>query len=503
MNPNTNTQRHILILGGGTAGWMAANLMAVKWRDYPNIKISLMESPQIGIIGVGEGSTPQLRAFFNSIDVEESQWMKRCNATYKVGITFANWSTKPGFTSYFHPFYSQVDSYVASTFKQNTYFRRKGANVEALPDHYFLGTYIAQQALSPKADHNFPFDVHYGYHFDSHLLGEFLKELAISRGVNYIEGKVNHVELANNGDIHSLLTEEGQQIQADFFVDSSGFRSVLLQQALKVPFKKFNENLFNDSAVVLPTEKHKQLQTQTVSTALKYGWTWDIPLTNRTGNGYVYDSNFCSAQQAEQELREKLNLVESDVEARHLKMKVGRVEKHWSRNCVAIGLAQGFIEPLEATALDIVQDTVLNFMAAYQSGNFTDKNRDMFNERVNKRFEGVRDYIVAHYAMNSRDDTEYWIANREHKNWSNALSTAVQCWNSCGDMQKALEDQAISDYFPEISWYCLMAGYGCFPDKVITRHDLPAQKYSFSQVKEFMNSCAINHKSHLDELANI
>ena len=192
---------------------------------------------------------------------------------------------------------------------------------------------------------------------------EYLKGLATSRGVKHIQARVNEVrQAAGRRYQRACRPRPGIRIEADFFVDCSGFRGALIQGVLGVPFRPFAENLFNDSAVVLPTEQEENIGSQTISTALKYGWVWEIPLTHRIGNGYVYSSDFCSPDDAETELRGVLGLLDSDVEARHLKMKVGRVESHWHRNCLAVGLSQGFIEPLEATALNLVCNTVHSFM---------------------------------------------------------------------------------------------------------------------------------------------
>jgi hypothetical protein len=336
-----NIKRNIVILGGGTAGWMAANLMAAKWSER-GFSISLIESPDIGIIGVGEGSTPQLKGFMDSIGVQESDWMPACNATFKAGISFRGWSTKPGFQSYFHPFPAQPDDYTAPAFFYNSFMRRKGIDVEGHPDRFFLAACLSRQKLAPIAAENFPFEINYAYHFDSGMLGQYLAKVATARGVRHVQAKVTDAKVNADGDIEALRTDSGELIAADIFVDSSGFRALLIQQTLQVPFLSFGNNLFNDAAVVLPTPPKKDTESQTISTAMKNGWAWEIPLTHRIGNGYVYSSGFCSADEAETEFRQHLDMLDSPVEARHLKMRVGRVAEHWAKNCLAIGLSQGF-----------------------------------------------------------------------------------------------------------------------------------------------------------------
>jgi len=496
--PNKNMK--IIILGGGTAGWMAANLMAKRWQDKP-IEIILIESADIGIVGVGEGSTPQLKLFFDYLDIAESEWMPCCNATYKNGISFKNWSTKPGFGEYFHPFPSAIDNHSAQGFLINCHLRRQGMDVESHPDRFFLAAQLAKKKLGPKANYNFPFEVSYGYHFDAGLLGKFLKDKALLLGVKHICCTINETRLKETGDIESLVSEDGTLLQADFFIDCSGFRSVLMQQKLEVPFISFGDNLFNNAAVTLATPVSSPLNSKTISTALQNGWAWDIPLTNRTGNGYVYSNLFCSADDAETELREKLGLLDADVEARHLNMKVGRIEKHWHKNCLALGLSQGFIEPLEATALHLVQDSIQNFITLFERGGFSNEHQQQFNQLVNDRFEGIHDYIVAHYRVNSRDDSEYWIANGENSNISQNLVDILNCWIKGGDLNKEIERLQMAKYYPVISWYCLLAGYGVFPEQSNLKPlDTQSQKVDLNKIDEFIKRCSLNFKPQSENL---
>ncbi len=493
--------KSIVIVGGGTAGWMAANLMAKKWCDN-NVEITLIESPDIGIIGVGEGSTPQLKAFFNKMDIAEYEWMPKCNATYKLGITFKDWSTKSGFEQYFHPFDSELDVHTRKKFILNCYGRRLGDNVQTLPNDFFISSYLAEQQLGPHANENFPFPVSYGYHFDSNLLGGFLRDKAISLGVKHIKGNVTDVALHLDGSIDKLSVDSIGWLSAGFFIDSTGFRSILLQQKLKVPFVSFKSNLFNDSAVILPSSSTDKLNSQTISTALKHGWAWDIPLTNRTGNGYVYSSDFCTAEEAEIELREKLNLLDSDVESRHLKMKVGRVEKHWVKNCLAVGLSQGFIEPLEATALHLVQETIENFILAWERGNFSNTNADIFNDNINQKFENVRDYIVCHYKLNSREDSEYWLQNAKNTQLSSSLADTINVWLNRGDLAQYFEEQNHSSAYNIISWHCIFSGYGIFPElnKAIKQN---TKSFNMDDVHQFLSLCSLNFLDHKQQLQNL
>jgi len=488
------TPKKIVILGGGTAGWMAANLCARHWTRE-QATISLVESPDIGIIGVGEGSTPTLKRFFQVMAIADSDWMPRCNATYKVNIRFTGWSPASGRDSYSHPFISQLDTFTEKPFILNCLNRRHGLDVNTRPEDFFINGVLAQQGKGPLTPPNFPFRMEYGYHFDSGLLGQYLSGLAVTQGVDHVRARIVGTEQHGNGDIAALVTDQGQRIDADFFVDCSGFASVLMQRALGVKFRSFKNNLFNDAAVVMPTPIGDQIPTETLSTALSNGWCWKIPLTNRFGNGYVYSSDFISADAAETELRSFLGTLESGQEARHLKMKVGQVEKHWHRNCLALGLSQGFIEPLEATALHLVQICIEMFIEKYQQGNIGPALRDEFNSKITERFERVRDYIVAHYKLNTRQDSDYWNANRDNMELSASLRHILDVWYRRGDLSREIERQKLESHFGTLSWHCLLAGYGAFPP-FAGEQPTNVDFYRDREVEKFLTGCALNFAGH-------
>lgn len=495
--------KSVVILGGGTAGWISANLLATHWGDR-GIDITLVESPDIGIIGVGEGSTPPLKTFMEVIGTQESDWMARCHATYKVGITFRHWSTKPGFDEYFHPFLCQPDEFLVPAFFHNSFLRRQGVDLDGHPSQFFMAWELAKQRLAPVAPPNFPFEMNYGYHFNSGLLGQFLHEWAAKKGVKYRQATVTDVVLDESGYIDYLKTDSEDTIKADFYVDSTGFRSQLLQQALGVPFESCDEVLFNDSAVVFPTDPDENPQPQTISTALKYGWAWKIPLTSRFGNGYVYSSKYVDDDDAEAEFRQHLGLGDADVESRRLKFKVGRVREHWVKNCLAVGLSQGFIEPLEATALDMVQETVVRFIEAANNGEMTDRFRGEFNDRISNRFDAVRDYIVCHYRINTRSDTDYWRDNGTNEKISRSLREILQSWISGKNITDELERQRLDAYFPNVSWNCLLAGKGIYPtqEQVRPGNEL-AHKYDLQKLARYREGCAMNFPSHKTQLQSL
>lgn len=488
----------IVILGGGTAGWMSACLLA---RAWPDATVTLVEAPNIPIIGVGEGSTPQLRAFFDRLGIDEAEWMPACHATYKAGIEFRGWSDHPGHEHYFHPFAGPTDLHTEPAFHHSTLARRLGADVEAHPDRFFLAARLARPGLSPLAPESFPFGPSYGYHFDAHLVGAFLSNWATARGVLHIKRRVANVRIGENGDIAELALEGGDTLPGDLFVDASGFGGVLLQRALGVAFLSFADNLFCDRAVVVPTPADPAgPDVHTTATALSHGWAWRIPLTSRTGNGYVYASDYTTPDQAETELRTHLGLAD-DAPVRHLSMRVGRVERSWAGNCLAVGLAQGFIEPLEATALHLVQATVEGFIDAYEAGGHTPAGRDGFNTRIARRYEGIRDYIVAHYRLNQRRDTGFWRDNAAHDRLSDELKSVMTAWFTGRNLPAEVQRLGIAGYYAPLSWACLLAGYGVFPDAARLRS--ASSPVDLSAIDRLLDRCLLNFRPHAAALADL
>lgn len=453
--------KSILIVGGGTAGWMAANLLLHYW---PNTQVSLVESHDVGIIGVGEGSTPYLKSFFSTLGIRDDEWMPKCNATYKAGIRFPNWSEVKDYESYFHPFYSQLDIKTGDEFFRQCKLKQSGRANAVHPDDYFVAEKISSLGLAPVPSSPLPFDVDYGYHFDSSLLGAYLRERAQGLGLKHIIANVQSVSTDTDGCISSV-DADGEILRADFFIDCSGFAGVLIEKALGASFLSYEDALLNDAAVTIATPRDHDalLFSETTSTALAHGWVWRIPLTARVGNGYVYSRKFISQAQAEAELREHLG-VGDEVPCRHLAMRVGRREQHWLKNCVAVGLSQGFIEPLEATALMLTQYTIERFIQRY-----CDKSEEMqaaqnaFNQDINGMMEGVKDYVQCHYLLNSKSSSDYWVAARNTQP-SDRLAAILNAWQEhrLDDQLQLLHGQLA---YLRPSWYVMLCGMGCFNEK--------------------------------------
>ena len=482
----------ILIVGGGTAGWMTALHMQDAWGDR-GVDIGLIESPLIGTVGVGEGTTPRLREFYERLNIPESEWMPPCNATYKCGISFPEWSTVEGYESYFHPFFSNDDKQYVQYFWDNCRMRRDGYDIPAHPDDFFLTTALARQQRSPIPKHKPATDSAYGYHFDATLMGEFLKGKATQRGVTLIQDTITDVKINEGGDISHVETEDHGKIKADLFVDCSGFKGMLIRQAMGEELKSTKAYMFNDSAIAIPTpiKNHGEIMSETISIAMKYGWVWHIPLSNRMGNGYVYSSDYISKEEVETEFREYLGKDAEGIEALHLHWSPGRLENHWKNNCVAIGLSQGFLEPLEALMINVIQASIEGFTAFFERGEFTDRYREDFNSQMNQFIDVIRDYLQMHYKLNSRDDTAYWRDNRDNPNMSAQLARVLNTWDRNESMDHVLPENIKQPLYPPLSWYCMLAGMGRFPEpckgplRLPARHQRRARDSSEEQAKSF------------------
>ncbi|WP_218354662.1 tryptophan halogenase family protein [Alteromonas lipotrueiana] len=487
-----NSEHRIIIAGGGTAGWMTAALTAHRFKHFP-VSITLVESSQIATIGVGEGSTPSLKQFFTELGISDETWMPECSATYKVGIQFCDWSPASGVPQYRHPFISQLDTFSQRPFEVNCQTRRLGLDVTTLPDKFLFNGYLAKAQCLPVTPPNFPFRMEYGYHFDSARLGQFLKKHAQSLGVQHVDAKIAGVDTHPDGSLSSLIDTNSNHYNGDLFIDCTGFRSLLLQQTLNVPFTSFADNLFNNKAMVLATEPTSPLPVETKATALSNGWAWQIPLQTRTGNGYVYSDAYQSQDSAEQEFRRYLGVSDA-AQIEHLSMQVGQVEQHWVKNCVALGLSQGFIEPLEATALHLVYQSARLLCEQYQKSGFNAQQSGTYNQQVSTQFDNVRDYIVAHYKLNTRNDTAYWQHNRNNGKLSDSLMQILDTWYRGEDLAAHLTKKAHLTHFNSISWHCLLAGYGTFP-ALATQQPGQGDLFKEHQLQQFFEGCLLNFKA--------
>ncbi len=408
-----NRVNKILIVGGGSSGWMSAAYLLKALHG--KAEITLVESARIGTIGVGESTIPTIRpVLFDFLEIPESEWMPACNATFKQGIKFVNWQHSPeknGENCFYHVF---GESKEHNNVPLTHYWIKK--KLEGFQGDFSSTCYpspaLMEQGLSPKyLDDRVA--VPYAYHFDANLVGDFLRDWATARGVKHVVDDVVDVKQNESGDIESVETAGGRSLAADLFIDCSGFAGVLIEKTLKEPFVSFSDCLLCDAAIALPVPSNsKKLNPFTTATALDNGWVWDTPLYDRVGTGYVYSSRFTSAEEAEQELRRFLGPRSDGIEARHLRMRVGRRRRSWVKNCVSIGLSSSFTEPLEATGLYFIYAALFHLVRYFPTKQVHPVLRDKFNERIAFMVDDVRDFIVMHYCTTSREDSEFWRANR-------------------------------------------------------------------------------------------
>lgn len=493
--------KHIIIIGGGTAGWMCANLFAHQWLSS-GTKITVIESSQIGTVGVGEGSTPFLRQFFAKLNISENIWMPYCDATYKCGIAFPDWCASEQPKSYFHPFYSEIDSATVGDFFSSCNQRKEGFDCPSLPDDYFVTAYLAKQGLAPKTQNEQNTGIDYAYHFDAKKLGDFLRNHACGLGVNLIDDQVLSVESSESG-IAALKTEQNGELRADLYIDCTGFKGLLIQQTLGETIQDYSAYLPNNRAVAISSRNSKanKLDSFTLSKGLKHGWMWSIPLQHRTGNGYVYCDQYLSKSEAEKALREELG--QSDGEALHLSWTPGRITQHWKKNCLAVGLSQGFLEPLEAPMLNIAQQTIEAFIENFQQGDFSDKYQRRFNDTINNMIDGTRDYLQAHYKLATRTDSQYWLDSRNNPNLSDTLSAILHAWPKTTKFDETLSQHVEKLSYMKTSWYCILAGMGHFEQTTKPSLRLTRKKHQRAITNcEQLASKFLPQQRYLTQMAN-
>lgn len=404
---DTQSIRKIVIVGGGTAGWMTAAALS-HFLDLSVTTITLIESDEIGTVGVGEATLPHLRFFNQRLGIDEKAFMRATNATYKMGIEFVNWG-KIG-ESYLHPFADYGHEIEGVDFHHYWLKHRQQGNNSGLGE-YSVGV---MAALNDKFEFpsNDPGSLRssfsYAYHIDATEYAKFLRQYAEDKGVNRIEGKVIDVKLhEQTGFIESVALEEGQSLDADLFVDCSGFKALLIGKALAVDYHDWSHWLPCDSAQAAACESAGNLTPYSRSTAREAGWQWRIPLQHRTGNGYVYSSHFIKDQQAQDTLLEHLEGKPLS-DPIQLRFKTGKRAEVWQKNCVAIGLSSGFLEPLESTSIYLIQDTIDKLLEFFPTTKMEQAPIEEFNRLMSNEYERIRDFLILHYHLTRRNDSEFW-----------------------------------------------------------------------------------------------
>lgn len=403
--------KKLAIIGGGSAGWMTAIYLDKLFNhDDKTLDITVIESPDIGIIGVGEATVHSVRFFFAALGINENELLRETNATLKTGILFRNWmKPRAGEThEYFHPFEQQVSGHVVDI--SSAWMLSKRHAWERYDEGVCLSAELISQGRGPKTSTSKPYQgiVPYGYHIDAVLMARYLRRLATAAGVTHIEGTISEVEV-ESGKIVSVCTGD-DTYTADFFVDCTGFRGLLIEQLKSGNWESFGKALPCNRAVALQRdlpEDHSP-NPYTVSTAMPNGWIWQIDLVNRQGTGYVYDGDRISRDEAEAELRAFLGPESNVLKCNHLDMKVGCRHEFWVGNCIAVGLSGGFIEPLESTGLHLI-NLGAGLLATHLAVDDPDQDvRDSYNRLMRGFFQDLKQFIVLHYCLSDRDDSDFW-----------------------------------------------------------------------------------------------
>jgi tryptophan halogenase len=449
-----STIESIVIVGGGSAGWMAAAYIAKKFKDTP-LKITLVESAVIKTVGVGEATVPAMKTFLSDLDISEFEFIKETNATFKLGIDFEGWRVED--EKFFHPFAS-FGVNIAGVEFQHYWTSLKNSGEARSFDSYSLPAQMARaRKFAPSKNEANTSELarfNYAYHFDAIGFADFLKKYSVAIGVEHIVATIEQVSQdPDTGNVTSLLLSDGNTLAADFYIDCSGFKGMLIEDVLHTGYEDWSKWLPCDSAVVTPSESTDYVNPYTRSIARTAGWQWEIPLQNRMGNGYVYASKYIDACDAEKELLENIS-GKNLADPRVLKFTAGRRKKTWNKNVFSLGLSSGFLEPLESTSIFMIQ-IALNVLYKYFPYRSSPQ---VLVDKVNSVLEDytlkLRDFIILHYCFNEHYKKPFWDYCRNME-LPDSLSARLELFKATSAL-----DLGDNDFFKTNSWLAVFAGFG-------------------------------------------
>lgn len=455
----------ILIVGGGTAGWLTAAFLAktLGAGTQRGVQITLVESPEIGIIGVGEGTFPSIRGTLSAIGLDEARFVRECQATFKQGIRFDHWVRPPGahgIDHYFHPFSHPSQRQGGPELLP---YWLSGLAGEGVPfaQAATMQKRVADAARGPKrfGDADFLGPMNYAYHFDAGCFARLLAEHGRSLGVSHVLGTVERVEIDAQGAIAGVHTREQGALSADLYIDCTGFRAALIGEALGSPLKPLDDVLFVDRALAIQVPypaPDTPIASYTISTAHDAGWTWDIGLQQRRGVGYVYSSRHTSDERAEAVLRRHIGADSDGISARALKLKVGYRDAQWIKNCVAVGLSGGFLEPLEASGIGMIETAAYLIGFLFPFNGETAPVADTFNHLMRERYARVTDFIKLHYCLSQRTDSQFWIDNADPASMPASLRAKLAMWSARPPHR--LDFVSDLEMYPTSSWQYVLYG---------------------------------------------
>jgi tryptophan 7-halogenase len=449
--------REIVIVGGGTAGWMAAAAFS-RFLDNGRRKIILIESDEIGTVGVGEATIPAIQSFNRMLDIPENEFMRETQGTFKLGIEFVNWGQLGD--RYFHPFGQYGQDLHGINFHQ-LYLRERARGSSIDIGEYSMSTMAARHgrfgrpmpgARSPVSE------INYAFHFDAGLYARYLRRYAEGNGVVRREGKIVEVNRREgDGFVDSVTLADGSKISGELFIDCSGFRGLLIGETLGVGYEDWSHWLPMDRAIAVPSANVGPPDPYTRSTARAAGWQWRIPLQHRTGNGHVYSSKYISDDEAEAVLMSNLE-GEALAPPRRLRFTTGMRDQCWSHNVVALGLSGGFLEPLESTSIHLIQNGIARLFALFPDKGFSTLERDEYNRGMKDVYVDIRDFIILHYKATQRDDTPFWRYVRD-MDVPEPLARKIELFKT-----RARVFRENAELFTMPSWVAVMLGQNVWPD---------------------------------------
>jgi len=493
--------KNVVIVGGGTAGWLSANILAAKLSN--KINITLVESPDVATIGVGEGTVPTMRETLKLIGISETDFIKKCNATFKQAIKFVDWmkpQSEQGHEQEQQHYYHLFQYPLTQKFDPTTSWLND-QHAPSFADVVSLQGIACDLGLAPKKittkEYAGIFD--YAYHLDAGKFAALLAQHGIEQfGITHIQQTITDVKTDDQEFIEQLVLNNGSSLTADLFIDCSGFQGLLIDKTLNVGFENKNDVLFVDKAlaVQVPYEHNDQpIASHTIATAQQFGWTWDIGLTDRRGVGFVYSSKYCSDEQAKQTLSDYIGGVVDDSTFRKLDMKIGYREKFWHKNCVAIGLSAGFLEPLEATAILLIEATAKlvadHFPSDKQTMAVTEKN---VNEIARHGWDKVIEFIKLHYCISDRDDSDFWRDNRNESSIPSGLLEKLKTWRTRVPNDSDFTSQY--DVFHLENYQYVLYGMN-FPTNVKNSPICPNSESLYSEQKQQLFSQHESVRQHL------
>jgi tryptophan halogenase len=472
--------KKVVIVGGGTAGWMAAAALS---KVFDTIDITLIESDQIGTIGVGEATIPTMLFFNRIVGIDENEFLKQSQGTYKLGINFENWHENG--KEYFHAFGSTGTNFWAAGF-HNFWRRGLNENISAEFGHYNFETQAAKAGRFAKTPQD---GLNYAFHLDASLYAKMLRDISENRGVKRIEGKITHVNLnSETGHIDSVQVDGATSISGELFLDCSGFKALLIEEALHTGFDDWSHWLPCNRAIAVQTENTEPPVPYTRAIAHTAGWRWQIPLQHRVGNGVVFSSEYMSEDEATGLLLRSVD-GKTLTDPRTITFKTGRRKKQWNKNCIAIGLAGGFIEPLESTAIHLIQQNILKLIKLFPSNEINLLNVDEYNKDSEFDYDQIKDFIVLHYHLTKREDSPFW---RHCKTMEipESLKQRLHLFEETGNLFLRMNELFVD------SWLQVMIGQGLIPKK----YHRVVDEMSSIELKNFLDHIQGNIQGKLASL---